>query len=300
MKIQDIILVVLVVFIWGINFVVIKIGLNSFPPLLFTSLRFLFAAFPIIFFVRRNKISWKWIISIGIFLGIITFGLLFIAMYQGVSAGLSSILLQIQVPFTIILSIFILKNKPTVIQTIGIILAFCGIGLLVTAKYESSTVIGLVLIVIAGFSWAIANLLMKLAGKIDMFRLIVWISIIPPIPLFLLSLLSEKGQMEAITHISILGIGSLLFVSWISTIFAFSIWGKLLHKYQAQQITPFALLVPVFGIISGNILLQEKLDLAEIIACGLVFFGLLIITLNSLLINIFKKIDIAIGFKFVQ
>lgn len=290
MKIRDIILAVLVAFIWGINFVVIKIGLNSFPPLLFTSLRFLFASFPIIFFVRRDKISWKWIISIGIFLGIITFGLLFVGMYKGVSSGLSSILLQVQVPFTIILSILLLKNKPTVVQLIGIILAFCGIGLLVYTNYESSTVAGLVLIIIAGFSWAIANLLMKLAGKIDMFKLIVWISIIPPIPLFLLSLLFEKGQTETITHISILGIGSILFISWISTIFAFSIWGKLLNKYQAQQITPFALLVPIFGIISGNILLQEKLDKVEIIACGLVFLGLLIITLNSWLINIFKKI----------
>lgn len=293
MKIKDVFLAILVAFVWGINFVVIKIGLSSFPPLLFTSLRFFFTAFPVIFFVRRNKIGWKWIISIGIFLGIITFGLLFVGMYQGVSAGLSSILLQIQVPFTIILSFFILKNKPTVMQTIGIILAFCGIGLLVSTKYESSTVIGLVLIVIAGFSWAIANLLMKLVGKIDMFRLIVWISIIPPIPLFLLSLLYEKGQKEAIMNISILAIGSLLFISWISTIFAFSVWGKLLNKYQAQQITPFALLVPVFGIISGNILLQEKLDKVEIIACGLVFLGLLIIILNSRLLNIVKKIILA-------
>ncbi len=289
MKILDIFLASLVAFIWGINFVVIKIGLNSFPPLLFTSLRFFFAAFPVIFFVRRNKISWKWIISIGIFLGIITFGLLFVGMYQGVSSGLSSILLQVQVPFTIILSIFLLKNKPTVMQMIGIILAFCGISLLINAKYKSSTVVGLVLIVIAGFSWAIANLLMKLAGKIDMFRLIIWISIIPPIPLFLLSLLFEKGQTEAITHISILGISSILFVSWISTIFAFSIWGKLLSKYQAQQVTPFALLVPIFGIISGNILLQERLDTVEIIACGLVFLGLLIIVLNSKLTNMIKK-----------
>jgi len=292
MKIQDIFLAILVAFIWGINFVVIKIGLNSFPPLLFTSLRFLFAAFPIVFFVRRDKIGWKWVIPIGIFLGIITFGLLFVGMYEGVSSGLSSIILQVQVPFTIILSILLLKNKPTVVQLIGIILAFCGIGLLVYANYQSSTVVGLVLIVVAGFSWAIANLLMKLAGKIDMFKLIVWISIVPPIPLFLLSLFFEKGQIEAITHISILGIGSILFVSWISTIFAFSIWGKLLSKYQAQQITPFALLVPIFGIIFGNILLQEKLDMIEIIACGLVFFGLLIIVLSSNIKNMINVIKV--------
>lgn len=289
MRIEDILFAVLVAFIWGINFVVIKIGLDSFPPLLFTSLRFFFAAFPAIFFVRRSAIGWKWIISIGIFLGIITFGLLFVGMYQGISAGLSSILLQVQVPFTIILSILFLKNKPTITQTVGIILAFCGIGLLITTKNEASTFTGLLFIVIGGFAWAIANILMKLVGKIDMFKLIVWISIIPPIPLLLLSLVFEKGQGQAISHISMLGIGSVLFVSWISTIFAFSIWGKLLNKYHAHQVTPFAFLVPIFGIISGNIMLHEKLDKVEIIASGLVLVGLLIIVLNTRLLNLIRE-----------
>lgn len=289
MIIKDIILAVLVAFIWGVNFVVIKIGLNSFPPLFFTSLRFFFAAVPAIFFVRRDGIGWKWIISIGIFLGIITFGLLFVGMYQGVSSGLSSILLQIQVPFTIILSILFLRSKPTIIQIAGIILAACGIGLLMVTKNEDSTVIGILLIIVGGFSWAIANTLMKLIGKVDMFKLIVWISIIPPIPLLLLSLIFEKGQVQAITNVSVLGMGSVLFISWISTIFAFSIWGKLLNKYQAQQVTPFALLVPIFGIIAGNTLLHEKLDTKEIIASILVLIGLLIIIINTKLSKVIQK-----------
>lgn len=289
MKIKDILLAVLVAFIWGINFVVIKIGLDSFPPLFFTSLRFLFAAFPAIFFVGRSGIGWKWIISIGVFLGIITFGLLFVGMYQGVSAGLSSIILQVQVPFTIILSILFLRNRPAMLQVAGIIIALGGIGLLVVTTNETSTITGLLFIIIGGLSWAVANTLMKLVGKIDMLKLIVWISIIPPIPLLLLSLFFEKGQEQAITHVSILGVGSLLFVSWISTIFAFSIWGRLLNKYHAHQVTPFAFLVPIFGIISGNIMLNEKLSQAEIIASGLVLIGLLIIILNTRILNLMKK-----------
>lgn len=289
MKMVDILLAILVAFIWGVNFVVIKVGLNSFPPLLFTSLRFFLAAFPAIIFVRRSGIGWKWIISIGIFLGIITFGLLFIGMYQGASAGISSILLQVQVPFTIVLSVLLLKDKPTIAQAVGILLAFCGIGLLIITKNQTSTAIGLILIVVAGLAWAIANTLMKLVGKIDMFKLIVWISIVPPLPLLLLSFIFEKGQQQAIAHISMLGISSVLFVSWISTIFAFSIWGKLLSKYQAQQVTPFALLVPIFGIMSGSILLHEKLDKMELVASALVFIGLLIIILSVRLLNILRK-----------
>ncbi len=288
MSTKDILLSILVAFIWGINFVVIKIGLNSFPPLLYTSLRFLFAAFPAILFVHRGGIGWKWIFSIGIFLGIITFGLLFVGMYQGVSSGLSSILLQIQVPFTILLSILFLKSKLTKSQIVGIIMAFCGIGLLIFTKNIGTTAIGLLLITVAGFSWAIANTLMKMVGKMDMFKLIVWISIVPPLPLLLLSFLFEKGQVQAITHISIIGISAVLFVSWISTIFAFSIWGKLLSKYQAQQVTPFALLVPIFGIIAGNIMLQEKLTNVEILASSLVFIGLLVINLHKKLFALIK------------
>ena len=158
-----------------------------------------------------------------------------------------------------------------------------------STKSEDSTVIGILLIIAGGFAWAIANILMKLIGKVDMFKLIVWISIIPPIPLLLLSLIFEKGQVQAITHVSVLGVGSVLFISWISTIFAFSIWGKLLSKYQAQQVTPFALLVPIFGIIAGNTLLHEKLDSVEVVASALVLLGLLVIILNTKLTNMIKK-----------
>ena len=139
MKITDVCLAIFIAFIWGFNFVVIEIGLDSFPPIFFSALRFSFAAFPAVLFWNRGGIEWRWIISIGVTLGIVMFSLLFIGMHAGMPAGLSSLVLQVQAVFTILLSIFILRDMPTLWQKIGIIIAFLGIGFLAVDKYESTS-----------------------------------------------------------------------------------------------------------------------------------------------------------------
>ena len=176
MKITDVLLAIVVALCWGFNFVVIKIGLDSFPPILFSALRFTCAAFPAILIWGRDGIEWRWIISIGIVLGTIVFTLLFIGMYLGMPAGLSSIVLQVQVVFTLILSGLVLRDRPSVWQKVGITIAFAGIGLLILDKYETASFVGMLFVIGSGFAWAIANILMKQCGNIDMFRLMIWMS----------------------------------------------------------------------------------------------------------------------------
>lgn len=274
MKIIDILLATVVALCWGFNFVVVKVGLDSFPPILFSALRFTCAAFPAILIWGRDGIEWRWIISIGVILGTVMFTLLFIGMHLGMPAGLSSIALQVQVIFTLILSGLILRDRPSVWQKTGITIAFAGIGMLALDKYETAGFAGMLFVVGAGLAWAIANILMKQCGNIDMFRLMIWMSLIPPIPLVLVSLIFEKGQVEALADISLTGWGTIFYTGLISTVLAYSLWGKLFQRYSPNVVAPFALLVPVFGILSSVAVLNESLSVFELTASCLVLAGL--------------------------
>ncbi|MDL1968711.1 MAG: EamA family transporter [Deltaproteobacteria bacterium] len=260
---------------------VIEIGLDSFPPILFSALRFLCAAFPAILFWNKGDIKWRWIISIGITLGIVMFSLLYIGMYIGMPAGLSSLVLQIQAVFTLLLSSLILRDTPTLWQKAGITTAFLGLGLLVINTYETASFVGLIFVIASGFAWAVSNILMKLCGNINMFRLIIWISIIPPIPLFLISLLFETGHVDALSEISWAGVGSILYTGLVSTVLAFAIWGKLFREYSPNVVAPFALLVPIFGIASSFVILNERFTQIELLSTCLVFVGLALIVFGS-------------------
>ena len=286
MKIKDFFWAILVALAWGFNFVVIEVGLDSFPPLLFSALRFLLVAFPAVFFLSRGNIGWRWIISIGIIMGVIMFSLVFMGMYVGMPAGLSSIVLQIQAVFTILLSTVILRDAPSMWQKVGITVAFVGMGLLAADKYQTASFLGLTLVVAAGFAWAVANILMKAAGDIDMFRLIIWMSIIPPIPLLVISLIFERGHVAALTNMSLTGAGAIIYTALVSTVFAMSTWAGLFRKYSPNVVAPFSLLVPIFGISSSAIFLGQSLTYIELISSLLVFSGLSLIVFGSRLASI--------------
>lgn len=289
MKNKDIVLAIFIMFLWGFNFVVIKIGLDSFPPLFFSALRFLTAALPAVLLFDRGGVQWKWIISIGVLLGILVYGFLFVGMYMGMPAGLSSIVLQSQVIFTILFSMLLLKDAPSKWQIGGLVLAISGIVLLAIDKFETTSFWGLVLIIGAGLAWGLSNIMMKRAGNIDMFRLIIWMSLIPPLPLFLVSMVFESNQWQALTNITWTGASVLLYTGLISTVFAFAVWGKLFREYSPIIVAPFSLLAPIFGILSGVLVLNESLGTVELLASCLVLLGLVAIVFGPKLLMLFTK-----------
>ncbi len=279
---RDIGLAVLTMAIWGFNFVVIKVGLESFPPLLFSSLRFVLAAFPLVFFVGKPSVSWQYIVGIGLFLGVAQFGLLFIRSAQpvwgGMPAGLASLVLQTQAFFTLLFAAIALTERPLPNQILGMIVAFSGIGLLTLDKGQIQSLPALALVIAAAACWGVANIFMKRANAPDVFRLIIWVSLVPPLPLLGLSWILE-GQtqiVDALTHLNGKGLGALVYISFLSTILGFGIWGALLKRYKANLVAPFTLLVPIFGVISAAIVLHERLTLIQglaaiLVLCGLVF-----------------------------
>ncbi|BBD07399.1 EamA family transporter [Desulfovibrio ferrophilus] len=274
MKARDLVLALVVAVVWGFTFVVIEVGLESFPPLLFSALRFFAAAVPAVFFVRRGNVPWSVIVSVGLVFGAGYFGLLFVGMERGVPAGLSSLVVQIQAAFTAILAAALLKDPPVAAQKLGMTIAFAGIGLIAWEFVGESSALGLSLVLASAFVWALSNIILKRAGSIDMFRLMVWMSLVPILPLLGMSALFESGQMEALASLDVKGIGAVLYVGYGATVFGFGVWGDLFKRYPPNVVAPFSLLVPIFGMTFSWLLLGEQFTLLKLGASLLVFIGL--------------------------
>ncbi|GDY24644.1 hypothetical protein AHAT_05340 [Agarivorans sp. Toyoura001] len=276
MKPLDIVFALLVASIWGVNFSVIKLGLLELPPVLFSALRFAIVAIPAVLLVPFPKTAWRNVLAVGFFLGVIKFSLLFVAMKVGASAGLSSLLLQAQVMFTIVLSAVWFKEKVTKYQLIGILIACTGFLLFFTASSENLSLTALLLLLLAGLSWAVSNLFMKQAGGVNVLHFMVWVSLIPPLPLLLFSYHFENDQpLQLLLNASGTTWLALAYVGFISTLLAFAWWGRLLAKYSAATVTPFALLVPVVGMFTASLAFEERLTGSECAGTSLVLLGLI-------------------------
>jgi O-acetylserine/cysteine efflux transporter len=267
-------LAVLCTVIWGLNFVVIKWGLVDFPPLLFAALRFMLASLPFLPFVKPPRTHWKWVVGIGVFLCVGQFGFLYAGMNYGMPAGLSSAVLQTQVFFTVIFAVAFIGERPRWQSLIGMALAFAGVA--VIAGHLGGVPWGPFLMVISGaVCWAVSNVITRRAASPDAFGLIVWASLVAPVPLLALSWIIE-GQSRIVAAIagpSWLGLGSVVYIAFLSTNLAYGTWTLLLKKHPAASVAPFALMVPFWGIASSWLLLGERLDAAKLIGAGLIVAG---------------------------
>ena len=247
---RDLFLALLVVVIWGINFVFIKWGVEQVPPLFLTALRYICAALPAVFLVKRPQVKLSVLVAYGLAIGFAQFGLLFTAIKLGMPAGLASLLMQLQAFFTVVLAMLFLGEKLTRLQAIGGIIAMAGVAVIATERVELTALVPLLMIILAAFFWGAANIASKKAGQIDMLSFVVWGSLVPILPLLALSLVVEgpAAIMGALTNFSGRSIGVVLFNGYAATILGFGLWSYLLKRYPASLIAPFSLLVPVAGI----------------------------------------------------
>ncbi|MFJ8566695.1 EamA family transporter [Streptomyces sp. NPDC093514] len=274
-------LAVLVAAVWGFNFVVIEIGLDHFPPLLLSALRFLVAALPAVFFVGRPKAAWKWIVGVGIALGIAKFGLLFTGMAAGMPAGLSSLVLQVQSVFTAVLAAVVLRERPGRGRVLGMGVALAGIAVAAVDGGTSGPVLGFTLVVAAAACWGVSNVLTRKASPPDALNFMVWVCTVPVLPLLALSLLLEgpERDLAALRSLDWSGVAVIGYVAWVSTVFGFVAWSYLLRRYPASAVAPFSLLVPVFGMSSAALVLGESVSGLRWLAAVLLVGGVALTSL---------------------
>ncbi len=282
MKPRHVAIAVLVATIWGVNFVVIKVGLRDFPPLFFSALRFLAAAVPALWFVGRPKVAWKWVVAVALALGVAKFGLLFVGMAAGMPAGLSSLVLQSQVFFTVLFAAVLLRERPRPVQVLGMGVAAAGIVVIAIDYGVGSPLSAFLLVVLGAAAWGLANVATRHARPPDPINFIVWVSALAVLPLLGLSLVIEgpAADLAALRGLSWTGVGAILFIAWVSTLLGFGLWNLLLRTYEASAVVPFALLVPVAGMLSGRLLLDETITSVRLGAAALVISGMAATTLK--------------------
>ncbi|MGB0682801.1 MAG: EamA family transporter [Magnetovibrionaceae bacterium] len=273
------VLVALVIgFIFGLTFVVIEVGLDSFPPILMSALRFMIAGWPFLIFYRHPGVPWRYVFAAAFLFGVCQFGFLFVGMDLGMPAGLSSLVLQVQAVFTVLLAIVLLGDRPRRLQWIGMVIAFAGIAAIALSKDQSSSLIGLILVIAAAASWGGFNIVMKKAHPQDLLRFMVWVCSLPVVPLLLISWVWEgRAEIEAaITGLDGLGLGCILYLALLSTTTGFGLWGWLMKRHDASKVAPVSLLVPVFGMSLAAGLLGERFGAFEALGAALVALGLVL------------------------
>jgi len=280
----DGLLALLVVTIWGVNFVVIKWGLHAMPPLLLAGLRFLLVAFPALFFVARPKVPLRLLLGYGMTISFGQFAFLFCAIKFGMPAGLASLVLQAQAFFTIILGALTFGERLQPRQLAGILLAVVGGLVLIEASLNGQHValLGFMLTLAGAFSWACGNIfnkkIMQHETRPAVMSLVVWSALIPIAPFFVASMLLDGPTtvLLSLMHIDMVTILSLLYLAFGATIVGYGIWGTLLGRYETWRVAPLSLLVPVVGMASAALLLGETMSLMQMGGAVLIMAGLYI------------------------
>jgi O-acetylserine/cysteine efflux transporter len=299
MKKRDLILALLVVIIWGANFTVIKLGLAGISSMLLVALRFTFTVFPAIFFVKKPAVSWYYCLAYGLTFGVGQFGFIFYALEMGMPAGISSVVVQSQVFFTIGFAAPLLAEAPKKEQVAGLIIAALGLYFIAgrngSGTNDELLTVSLLpfLFTLAGAAcFGLANIVVKHAvaqalvkgTTLDTFSLLIWSSLVPPLPFLALALWQDSPQaiMQSLLSIDAQSIFALLYLVVGATLFGYGVWNRLLAQYPASKAAPLALLVPVTGLITAQIILNERLSKQQWLAGAAIILGLAVANFASL------------------
>ncbi|MBU3621063.1 EamA family transporter [Polynucleobacter sp. CS-Odin-A6] len=272
-------LALVIVAVWGTNFVVIKNCLASFPPFYFAALRYLFALLPLVFFLPRPKASWGNLCIYGLATGVGQFGIMYYAVNSQISPGLASLVVQTQVFFTIGFAMLFTKERLQRYQAVAVAVAMTGLGVIALHTDATTTFLGLALVVFAGFSWGISNTASRQAGSINMLSYVVWGSAFSIPPLLFIALLFEGGPAHLWDVTLSASVGAwigVLWQAWANTVFGYAAWAWLLSRHPAAVVAPAPLLVPIFGMGASTFFLDEPLPAWKVMAATLVITGLVV------------------------
>jgi len=276
MPIQHFLLAIMVVVLWGVNFIFVSIALTEIPPLLLCAIRFLITSVPAIFFFKLPREDFKMIAIYGLVMFALQFSLLFIGMDAGMSAGMTSLIMQLQVFFSMFFAAILLGQNPRGTEIIGALISFSGIGIVAMHLDKNVTFLGFILILAAAATWGIGNLITKKLKKVNMISLIVWSSFIAFFPMMLISMIFEglNSAQLAYQNITWLGAFSVFYIVAGSTWIGYVTWNWLVRRHPVNLIVPFTLLVPIVGLLTSALFLGEKLYTWKIVSAVLVIGGL--------------------------
>ncbi|MCX4093722.1 EamA family transporter [Nocardia sp. alder85J] len=265
---RDRLLGLAVVLLWGLNFISLHVGLEHFPPYFFAALRFAVLAVPVVLLVPRPRVPLRWLLLYGTGFGIAQFGFLFTAMRAGMPTGLASLVLQSSAPFTVVLGALLLGERLRAGQFLGLLTAVLGMVVIGWDRAQHATVVPVLLTLAGGLGWAFGNIGSRLAAsgpqRVDPLHLTLWMSVVPPLPMFALSAAVEgpgagwRALAQSFSGSGWPGLAALAFTAVLATAVGSGLWTDLMSRYPASAVAPLSLLVPVVGIGASWALLGER------------------------------------------
>lgn len=287
MTTPDILRALLVVLIWGMNFVAIKIGLQHIPPFALGAIRFAMVALPAVFFIAHPRLPWRLLLAYGLSISFGQFAFLFVAMRVGMPAGLASLVLQASAVFTVVFSAAIFKEKIFAHQIIGMLISVFGLVVLASFSMTYSapnlnevSLIGFVLTLCAAASWALGNVVSKHIARtqpVPLLSLVVWGGLIS-IPFFVGCAFWFEGADvfgQVAAHVTWQDAAALAYIAYLATLVGYVHWGNLLAKYPAAWIAPLTLIVPPIGLTAAFVWFDERLAVWQMIGIVIIMMGLL-------------------------
>jgi O-acetylserine/cysteine efflux transporter len=267
-----------VILIWAFNFVAGKVGVTQLPPLFLLGLRFGLVALLLVRFLRAPRKPWRQIVVLSIVLGGLHFGLMFTGL-GGVDAGPAAIAIQLTVPFSAILAWIVYGERMGILQVAGLVIAFVGVYTLAGEPATNPSIPHFLMVVGGAFAWSVANILIKRLGTINGFVLNAWIAALATPQLFLASMLSESGQLEALAATDWRAWGAIVYMAVGASITAYGLWYYLIGKYEVNRLVPLMLLSPVLAVLLAALFLGEPLTSRIVFGGAITLAGVAMIEL---------------------
>lgn len=286
---RDTFIALIVVLIWGINFVPMKIGLETLSPFELGAGRYFLAAVPLCFFFKLPKVRLRWIVATGLIQCVGQFSLLFIALQVGMTAALASILFQTQIYFTALWGFVIYRHRPSKLLLISMSTAFIGlaffaINALSNPDSKAVTFSGIAFMLAAAAMWGANNIVVRQvqheSPDYSALNFIVWSSAVGALGYLVIVVLfvpdaAKWLHFDTWQAVNLKTWLSVMFVGWVSTLVGYSLWTRLLKHHHANQVAPFSLGVPIIGLVAGIVLLGETINVWQWL--GSMFVGVALV-----------------------
>jgi drug/metabolite transporter (DMT)-like permease len=276
-------ILLLAALIWGGSFVVVKIAVAEMDPLILGAARFIIAT-PLMFlilFARRSNLrlprrEWPWLVVLGL-TGVT---LLYVFQYIGIAytnASISSVLTETDVLFIALFSILFLKEVPSRLRIVGILLSFVGVIVVILSNLDLSTVsisgtllLGCILVILSSVCWGIFSIVSKrILQSYDVIVVTTYTFALGT--LFYLPIVGGS-IVSSLQQTSLLGWAAILYLALVSTIVAYLAWNYALQHMDASQAGVYLTFIALFTILIA-VPLGEQLTVAFFIGAALIISG---------------------------
>jgi O-acetylserine/cysteine efflux transporter len=265
--------------LWGLGFVFAKGAINHFPPILLMAFRFSLTALVLVWFTPLPVRKFFQLFKIAIVAAAIQYSLTFTGV-KGLEAGLASIIVQLEVPFLVILGALLLREKPGYKKWIGIAISFVGVAIMSQQDELSGSFISIALVLSGCFAWALGQVMIRKLKDVSGMQVTAWIAVFAAPQLFFMSAIFENGQLEAIKTANPLVWWTVLYLGLIMTCLGYYFWNTLIRHHDVSKVAPFLLLLPVFSVLGGNVFLGEAITLEKFYGGATILLGIGVIVLN--------------------